>query len=214
MRTVTVIGTLAVIIVSFSAGCTASGKTPIAPAGDAGQRHSQPPPRARLTAANNPTSLGGRGEPSLEDPFRPATWVYLDGQEGRFIEREGNPQVQWLVDGPISATPTFRIEAYGPLLGAPRDFSCALDTVESTDGSTIAYAIKADEGTFEAGRDYSLLEPGSNFTIRNRITGDAVSEIAPLAPGTYLLAAAVKNLQTDKEGLAITYFVVGEDPGE
>lgn len=116
--------------------------------------------------------------------------------------------------GPGEFLPTFRVEAYGPLLGTPKDFACTLDTFESADGSAIAYGIKAAEGTFEAGYDYSLLKPGDNFTVRNRITGDVVSEIPPFVPGIYLIAAAVKNLETGKEGLAITYFTVEQGPSE
>ncbi len=170
--------------------------------------------RTAFTARNNPTTRDRGGEPSLDDFYRPAVWVYIDGKEGGFIERDGNPQVQWQIQGPVSASPTFRVEAFAPLLGTPKDFLCTLDTIEASDGSKVAYAIKANEGTFILGRDYSLLCPGENFVIRNRTTGDVVSEVAPLVPGTYLLAAGAKNTDTGKEGLAITYFTVREGDGE
>lgn len=170
--------------------------------------------RAAFTAQSNPTTRDRGGEPSLDDFYRPAVWVYIDGNEGRFIERDGNPQVQWQIDGPVSALPTFRVEAFAPLLGTPKDFLCTLDTIEADDGSKVAYAIKANEGAFILGRDYSLLCPGEDFVIRNRTTGDVVSEVAPLVPGTYLLAAGLKNLDTGNEGLAITYFTVREGDGE
>ena len=167
-------------------------------------------PRVVLTARNNPTTLAGRGEPSLDDFDRPAAWVYIDGQSGTFIERDGHPQVQWVIDGPIGSSPTFRVEAYEPLLGKPSDFNCVLKTVESADGSEVLYAFTAEPGTFRVGREYSLLEPGKSFTIRNNMTGDVVNEIPALMPGTYMMAAGVKNLEASTEGLAITYFTVGE----
>ena len=40
--------------------------------------------------------------------------------------------------------------------------------------------------------------------------GAVVAEAAPLAPGTYLLAAGIENSQTGKEALAITFFTVEE----
>ncbi len=208
MRTAIIVCTLTAGLLVFFAGC-ASGKKPktIDGSGKTVQR-------AVFTANNNPTTLAGRGEPSLDDIHRPAVWVFVDGQQGEFIERDGNPQVQWVIEGSVNASPTFRIEAFGPLLGTPKDLACTLDTVESADGSSIAYAIKADVGTFQLGRDYSLLKPGDYFTIRNRLTGDVVMEIAPLAPGTYLLAAGVKNTEAKTEGLAITHFTVGEYASE
>lgn len=170
--------------------------------------------RAAFTAQDNPTTRDRGGEPSLDDFYRPAVWVYIDGKEGRFIERDGNPQVQWQIEKPVSASPTFRVEAFATLLGTPKDFLCTLDTIEADDGSKVAYAIKAEEGTFIIGRDYSLLRPGEGFIIRNRTTGDIVGEVAPLVPGTYLLAAGIKNLDTGNEGLAITYFTVRQSDGE
>ena len=167
--------------------------------------------RAAFTPVDNPTATAGRGEPDLEDVFRPAAWIYLDNTGGTFVERDGFPQVQWMTEKGVSATPTFRVEALDSLLGNPTGFACTLDTVEADDGSRIAYAIRAEKGSFVAGRSYSLLRPGSNFTIRNRNSNDVVSEISPLAPGTYLIAAKVENVETGQAGLAITHFTVGED---
>jgi hypothetical protein len=205
MRTCAIAIVLTAGVLVYWAGCQAPSSR-----GPADEGQQQPARRASLTAQNNPTTLAGRGEPSLEDTFRPAAWIFIDGREGAFLERDGNPQVQWFIEDPVGSSPTFRVEAYEPVLGVPRDFNCILDTVESADGSKIEYAFSAEEGTFRVGYEYSLLNPGENFTVRNRTTGDVVAEIPPLAPGTYLLAAGVKNLGTGKEGLAITYFTVGE----
>ncbi|MEK7755907.1 MAG: hypothetical protein AAB385_01715 [Planctomycetota bacterium] len=169
-------------------------------------------PRAgKFTRANNPTTLAGRGEPNLEDKARPAAWVYVDGQAGKFTERDGEPLTQWVVEGPVCATPTFRVEGYEPLLGNPMDFKCVLQAVESSDGSTVVYGIAANEGTFTPGREYPLLNPGDNFIIRNGLTGDIVKEISPLAPGTYVIVGGLENRSTGKRALAVTYFTVGED---
>lgn len=165
--------------------------------------------RAAFTVSNNPTSNAGRGEPDLEDPFRPSAWVFIGGQEGRFIEKDGNQLVQWVIGSSVNNSPTIRIEAMADLLGNPDNFACTLDTYNALDGSKIAYAIKADDGTFQTGREYSLLKPGKNFTIRNRLTGDVVHEISELAAGTYLIAAKVENSKTGQRGLAITSFTVG-----
>lgn len=168
------------------------------------------PNAARFTRANNPTTLAGRGEPNLEDKARPAAWVYVDGQAGKFTERDGEPLIQWFVEGLVCATPTFRVVGYEPLLGNPTDFKCVLQAVEASDGSTVVYGIAANEGTFIPGREYPLLNPGDNFVIRNGLTGDIVKEIAPLAPGTYAIVAGLENRSTGKRALAVTYFTVGE----
>ena len=163
-----------------------------------------------MTASNNPTTLAGRGEPSLDDAERPAAWVFVDDRSGTFTEHKGHPQLQWEIKQSVSASPTFRVEAYGPLLGTPKDFKFRLKTVESTDGSDVSYAVSARKGDFVVGRKYSLLQPGDNFVIRNWATGDVVRQIAPLAPGRYLLAGGVRNAATRKEAAAITFFTVGE----
>ncbi len=177
----------------------------------------RPATRASLTGENNPTARAGRGAPDLNEFYRPAAWIYVDGQEGKFLEEGGQLRVQWVIEAPVSASPTFRVEAFEPLLGAPKDFACTLDTDGNGGSSSTAYAIKAVEGMFEVGREYSLLRPGDTFVVRNRVTGDVVQEIPPLPPGDYMIAAGVKNLQTGKEGLAITSFTVAEstpDTGE
>ena len=168
------------------------------------------PARQALTASSNPTTKDGRGEPSLDDIFRPAAWVYIDGQPGRFIEADGNPEAFWTVNGPVSSAPTFRVEAYAPLLGTPKNFNCVIKSVEPIDGADIVYSFAADAGSFELGRTYSLLKPGENFTVRNNGTGDLVTEIPTLLPGKYMIAAGVKNTDSGKEGLAMTRFTVGE----
>jgi hypothetical protein len=168
------------------------------------------PKPATFTAANNPTALAGRGEPSLEDRERPAAWVYIDGKAGKFSERDGQRLTQWTVGGTVGSSPTFRVEGYEPLLGTPQDFKCVLQAVESPDGSDVVYGIAAAEGTFSPGRDYPLLHPGDNFVIRNGLSGDIVREIAPLAPGTYALVSGLENKSTGKRALAVTYFTVGE----
>ncbi len=225
MRAVTILCAVSAGIIAFSfssSGCKKQDK-PSTPAGDVQE---QPSPevseqrtrpsarRAAFTAENNPTTLAGRGEPSLDDFFRLPAWIYVDGKEGKFIEREDKPQVQWLIEEPVGYSPTFRVEAYEPLLGTPKDFTCQLDTVDSPEASTIAYSFQANPGTFRVGHEYSLLKPGNDFTIRNRESGDVVTEIPPLVPGTYVLWAGIKNLEAGKEGLAITYFTVAEDSGQ
>lgn len=163
-----------------------------------------------ITAAHNPTTMAGRGAPDLDDKDRPAAWIYIDGHAGNFKDEGGHPLLQWFTDGSVSPTPTFRVEAYEPLLGTPKDFKAVLRTVETADGSEIVYGISAYDGTFEVGKDYSLLNPGEGFIVRNGQTGDTIKEISPLVPGTYALAAGVKNAATGKETLAVTYFTVAE----
>lgn len=233
MRPVRTISILSACLLAICAGCAASRRLEPAPMtarvetrgspADTEQRSlgksSTPSPgqtarRAAFTAENNPTARGLRGEPSLDDFFRPAAWIYIDGREGRFIERDGRPQVQWQIEDPVDASPTFRVEAFAPLLGTPADFVCTLDLLEAPEDSEVAYAIRATEGTFVVGRDYQLLRPGDNFIVRNRTSGDVVSELAPLVPGTYIMAGGIKNRSTGKEGLAITYFTVGEGSGK
>lgn len=159
-------------------------------------------------AEHNPTILADRGAPSLDDEFRPAAWVLIDGKEGSFTDVDGRPQVQWVIDEPVSQSPTFRIEAFEPILGKPSIFKAVLQTIEADDGSDITYAIAATGGDFEVGKDYSLSTPGDNFVIRERPTLDVVDSIKPLPPGTYLIAASIENPDTKKVGLAVTYFTV------
>jgi hypothetical protein len=166
-------------------------------------------PRKPYTAADNPTVVSGRGAPSLDDVMRPAAWVLIDGYEGEYIEVDGNPHVEWVIDAPVSSTPTFRAEVATELLATPTDFKCALKSRDDAgDGPVrVYYGIAAEEGTFQVGKNYSLVAPGKNFVIRNA-AGDIVEEIGPLPAGDYLVAAGIKNTETDKEALAITYFTV------
>jgi len=169
------------------------------------------PKAAKFTRANNPTTLAGRGEPSLDEKSRPAAWVYIDGHVGKFTERDGEPLTQWVIEGQVSASPTFRVEGYEPLLGNPTDFKFVLQAVDSSGGSTVVYGIAANEGTFIPGREYPLLNPGDNFVIRNGLTGDIVKEIAPLSTGTYAIVGGLENRSTGKRALAASYFTVAEE---
>jgi len=200
-------------LITVGAGCTSpadQGSKPRATTESPKPAPAARPKPATFTAANNPTALAGRGEPSLEDRERPAAWVYIDGKAGKFNERDGQRLTQWTVEGTVGSTPTFRVEGYEPLLGTPQDFKCVLQAIESPDGSDVIYGIAANEGTFSPGRDYPLLNPGDNFVIRNPLSGDIVREIAPLAPGTYALVGGLENRATGKRALAVTYFTVGE----
>ena len=117
--------------------------------------------------------------------------------------------MEWIIDKPVSSTPMFQVEVFEPLLGKPANFSCALKSRDAQDQPTgIYYGIAAKEGKFKVSTAYSLLNPGGSFVIRDA-TGDVIDEIAPLAPGKYLIAAAVENPDV-KKVLAITYFTVGE----
>ena len=214
MRKLSVFSIIVVGLSSASVGCSSppsQGRKPRVAAESPKPAPAVKSTAVKFTAANNPTTLAGRGEPNLEDKARPAAWVYIDGQAGKFTERDGEPLTQWVVEGPVCATPTFRVEGYEPLLGNPTDFKCVLQAVEASDGSTVVYGIAANEGTFIPGRDYPLLNPGDNFIIRNGLTRDIVKEIAPLAPGTYAIVGGLENRSTGKQALAITYFTVGEE---
>lgn len=172
--------------------------------------------RVKYTSENNPTTRAGRGQPDLLAGDRPAAWLFIDGFEGEYRSEDGKPLLQWFIDGPVSSTPVFRLEVYEPLLGEPRDFQCALQSNDPN--NPMIYAIKAKEGTFQVGQDYSLLRPGENFTILNKLTNEKVSEIPPLPPGPYGLAAGIRRTERDAAGeitgvveaLAVTYFTVGE----
>lgn len=166
--------------------------------------------QSAFTNENNPTTVANRGEPSLDDAQRPAAWVFIDGNPGKFSERDGHKLIQWTIEKPAGDAPTFRVEGFDPLVGEARDFKCVLRAVDSTEGTDFMYGIAAKPGTFETGKDYSLLNPGDNFIIRNGWTGDVVREIAPLAPGTYAIAAGLENAKTGKKAAAVTYFKVGE----
>lgn len=197
---------LASVLLVTAVGCESSNKT-ITPV----NRTARPAVKIDVTSAGNPTSRAGRGEPSLDDHFRQAAWIFVDGQAGTFVEKNGDPQVSWIIEKPVSSTPTIRVEAYAPLLGTPRDFAAVLYRMKEGGATTgPSYAIRANDGRLEIGREFSLLTPGHDFSIRNLATGDVVAEIAPLSPGTYRIVAGVKNLSMAVEGLAVTQFTVGE----
>jgi len=214
MRKQTFFSIIVVGISSAGGGCSSppsQGREPRAAVESPGRASAARPSAAKFTAASNPTTLAGRGQPSLDDKARPAAWVYVDGQAGKFIERDGEPLTQWVVEGPVCASPTFRVEGYEPLLGNPMDFKCVLQAIDSSGGSTVVYGISVSEGKFTPGREYPLLNPGDDFVIRNGLTGDIVKEIAPLAPGTYAIVGGLENRATGKRALAVSYFTVGED---
>jgi hypothetical protein len=166
------------------------------------------PYKPTFTTSNNPTKSSGRGEPSLDQPERPAAWILVDDHQGSFMERDGHPQLQWIIDKAVTPTPTFRVEVYEPLLGnKPTKFNYLLKAL-SAEGGEVTYAVSAKNGAFTLGRQYLLLNPGDDFVIRNWTTGDEVRQIAPLPPGTYVLAATVGA--AGKETAAVTEFRVGE----
>ena len=166
------------------------------------------PYKPTFTVSSNPTKSGGRGEPSLDNAGRPAAWILVDDHQGKYIEREGHAQLQWVIDEPVTPSPTFRVEVYEPLLGdEPTKFNFLLKAVDS-EGGEVTYAVSATKGAFVPGARYSLLHPGDGFIIRNWNTGDEVRRIAPLPPGTYLLAATIGD--SGRETAAVTEFRVGE----
>lgn len=217
MRKLTVFSIIVVGLSNVGVGCNSppsQGREPRVAAAESPKPAPAPsakPKTAKFTAANNPTTLAGRGEPNLAENARPAAWIYIDGKAGKFTDRNGEPLTQWVVDGPVNSSPTFRVEGYEPLLGTPKDFKCVLQAIDSSEGATVVYGIAANEGTFTPGRDYSLLNPGENFVIRNGHTGDIVKEIAPLAPGTYAIVGGLENRSTGKRALAVSYFTIGEE---
>lgn len=166
--------------------------------------------RVIFTTDNNPTKAAQRGEPSLDDHFRPAAWILMDGREGRYVDVDGSPQLQWMIDSTVKPTPTFRVEVFEPLLGNPTEFSLVVQSRDVTDGVRLSYAIKAKDGTFEFGRDYPLNKPGPNFEVRNLNSGDVIQEIAPFPPGQYIIAGAIKNTKSGAGTAAVTAFSVGE----
>jgi len=191
MRKLTVLMTIAASLIAL-AGCAPGGK------------------RIVITASKNPTTLAGRGEPTLDNRRQPCAWIYIDGHQGHFTESEGQPQVQWVIDDPVSSMPTFQVAAYKDLMGAPDVFTSALVSMESEEGGGIGYGISSDDGSFKVGAEYPLLSPGPGFVIRNTETQEPVGEIAPLPPGPYMLTAKIENRDTGAKTLAVTQFTVGQ----
>lgn len=167
--------------------------------------------REVYTVENNPTTKGGRGAPDLDNPHSPAAWVFIDGKAGKFKEEGGQPLLQWFVEDSVGASPKFLVEAFEPLLGNPKEFKAVFRSLETAEGVDLVYGIAAKDGKFEIGREYSLLNPGEDFVIRNGLTGDEVREIAPLPSGKYAIAGAITNAATGKQSLAVTYFTVKSD---
>lgn len=161
-----------------------------------------------LMGGDNPTQRDSRGEPSLDDPFRPAAWVMVDGKSGKFRDADGGPLVQWIIDEPVSSSPTFRLAVHEPLLGSKVEFQGALQLADDPDGKSKTYAIKAKKGKFEIGKDYKLLSPGDDFELREAGTDKMMTSIDPLAPGQYLIAATVTAAEKKGAALAVTYFTV------
>ena len=166
--------------------------------------------RLVFTKENNPTSLAKRGEPSLTDQFRPAAWIYLDGKDGSFTDKDGQRHLEWVIEQPVSNAPTFRVEVYEPLLGGADEFSAVIETIAAADGTTVRYGLSAPAGVLQFGKDYNLLSPGPEFALKNLDTKDRIAEIAPLPAGRYLIAAGIKNTKTDAKTAAVTYFTVSE----
>lgn len=170
--------------------------------------------KAAASPEDNPTTKGGRGEPDLHDPRRPAAWIHIDDKEGRFVNRAGFPQVQWMIEGGVSRKPTFRVEVYKPLLGEVSEFRGVLHTHESPDNTLVAYLITAEPGKFKPGQTYSLISPGEGFTIRDLQAEKEVDIIPLLSPATYSFTVAVGNTGSSKEALAISNFNVRADLDE
>lgn len=174
-------------------------------------------PAEPAAIVDNPTTSAGRGAPDLEDPARPAAWLYIDGYAGHFIDKDGRPQIQWIVEEPVVTQPTLRLEVYKPLLGTPTTVRLFLQDVPDEEtgefaGPPIRYAFASEEGAFQIGREYELCNLGEDFIIRkDPKTADEmiVERIPPLPPGPYLIAAAIEvENAKEQRGLAITYFTV------
>lgn len=195
----------------FFVGCQ-SGGNKARTTGDrqGGPRQDERASTPVYTASHNPTTLAGRGQPSLDDQFRPAAWILVDDQEGRYPEVDGHPHLEWVIGGSVSTSPTFRVEVFPPLLGQPDGFKAVLQSMHTRDGSSLFYGLTADAGSFTPGTTYNLLNPGPNFTIRNLITGDVVQEMGELPPGKYAFAGGIRNAQTGAETPAVTFFTVGD----
>jgi len=164
---------------------------------------------------DNPTTRAGRGAPSLDVPGRPSAWIYMDGHVGRFVEENGQPLLQMVIDEPVSPMPTFRVEVYEPLLGRPRTARFFLQDVGGT-GALVRYAFAAND-TFQVGHDYYLCNPGESFTVRaNPLTPDEeeVDHFGPLPPGAYLIAVSVEGENPEDQTAAVTFFTVGGETSE
>lgn len=152
--------------------------------------------------------LAGRGKPSLTDPQRPAAWIYIDGKAGEYTEVDGQPTLEWVIDEPVSATPTFRVDVYQPLLRKAGGFDGMLTRLEPKEEKRVDYLIAAGEGAFSPGTEYSLIDPGEGFVVRSFGDRKIIEKIDPLTPGTYMLVGTVRNAKSGKQALAVTRFTV------
>lgn len=159
-------------------------------------------------ATDTPTMQAGRGKPSLTDPQRPAAWIYIDGKSGQYAEVDGQPTLQWVIDEPVSATPTFRVDIYQPLLKKAGGFDGMLTRLEPKEEKRVDYLIAAGAGAFSPGTEYSLVEPGEGFVLRSFGDRKIIEKMDPLAPGTYMLVGSVRNAKSGKQALAVTTFTV------
>lgn len=203
MRIVRVFSIVLLVGLSLTLGCSTGGPSAGVSRGGSGGY-------VGFSGSNNPTSQAGRGEPSMDDQFRPPAWVFIDGQAGEYTEENGKPQLQWVIKNPVSSKPTFRVEVYMPLVGAPDGFSSVLRSLKISGDKDVNYAIGAKDDTFVAGKEYSLTNPGSDFVIRNGMTRDIVVELPELPAGVYALACSIGNSKKNVKALAVTYFTVGE----
>ena len=76
----------------------------------------------------------------------------VPGRQEREVQRgNGQKLLQWFIDDPVNSSPKFRVEAFGPLMGTPKDFKAALAVSRPGRALTLVYGIAAKEGTFEVG---------------------------------------------------------------
>ncbi len=165
-------------------------------------------------ATTNSTAKSGRGKPSLDVLTSPSAWIHIDSHAGEYRnDADGNPLTPWYISTPVSASPTFRVEVFKPLLGDAVDFQCVIQSQDMSDkAGAVAYGIKANDGTFEIGREYPLLSPGENFVLRKAATKDILTEAKPLPAGDYLLAATLTNRENGNSTVAISHFTVAATP--
>lgn len=163
---------------------------------------------AAVMGGENPTQRDGRGEPSLDDPFRAAAWILIDGKSGKFREQHGGPLVQWIIEEPVSSAPTFSVRVHEPLLGSKVRFQGALQRVDDAEGRGKTYALQSRDGKLEIGKEYKLLSPGEDFEMREAGTDKPVTSLEPLEPGEYLFVATVTGAEKKGAALAVTQFTV------
>ena len=168
---------------------------------------------------DNPTTRGGRGIPTLDPthPLQPAVWIYVDGHEGHFVEEDGLAKLQWVIDQPVGPCPTFRVEAFEPLVPGLDGARFVLQRVDAEPEVPVRYAFAALAGTFEVGKDYDVCNLGAGFVQRKLFPGEPVAEIEviePLPPGPYLIAASVDVAMHGVQTGAVTFFEVKADASD